>query len=178
MSFYYKDGQGSIVDEQGNEAMDYEEETDPYNVTSLLAASQYRIHQGRFLAKVTKELDVQMEEVSEELSKDVATSRRYNVERAQVEIRTAQKWAKRLKEDPEWNIYEKQTNMSNRKPPQLQNEHKQHLVQATRRDAVDSLTEEFQNFNLKKKLLATLHPVARNSAENLDKRYHIGLKNG
>lgn len=46
--------------------------------------------------------------------------------------------------------------MSNRKPPQLQNEHKQHLVQffdkfsqATRRDAVDSLTEEFQNFNLK-----------------------------
>lgn len=75
------------------------------------------------------------------------------VERAQVEIRTAQKWAKRLKEDPEWNIYEKQTNMSNRKPPQLQNEHKQHLVQATRRDAVDSLTEEFQNFNLKKKLL-------------------------
>lgn len=44
MSFYYEDGQGSIADEQGNEAMDYEEETDPYNVTSLLTASQYRIH--------------------------------------------------------------------------------------------------------------------------------------
>ncbi|CAO3677152.1 unnamed protein product [Rhizopus microsporus] len=79
MSFYYKDGQGSIADEQGNEAMDYEEETDPYNVTSLLTASQYRIHQGHFPAKVTEELDVQMEEVSEELSKDVATGRKYNV---------------------------------------------------------------------------------------------------
>lgn len=221
MSFYYEDGQGSIADEQGNEAMDYEEETDPYNVTSLLTASQYRIHQGRFPAKVTEELDVQMEEVSEELSKDVAAGRKYNVysdqqkavfyyfnrvklwnaaasgRKAQVEIRTAQKWAKRLKEDPEWNIYEKQTNMSNRKPPQLQNEHKQHLVQffdkfpqATRRDAVDSLTEEFQNFNLKETSVgnfilyecnltfkrATLHPVARNSAENLDKRYHWAKK--
>ncbi|CEJ03624.1 hypothetical protein RMCBS344292_17603 [Rhizopus microsporus] len=119
------------------------------------------------------------------------------VERAQVEIHTAQKWVKRLKEDPEWNIYEQQTNMSNRKPPQLQNEHKQHLVQffdkfpqATRRDAVDSLTEEFQNFNLKETSVgnfilyecnltfkrATLHPVARNSAENLDKRYHWAKK--
>lgn len=115
MSFYYEDGQGSIADEQGNEAMDYEEETDPYNVTSLLTASQYRIHQGRFPTKVTEELDVQMEEVSEELSKDVATGRKYNVysdqqkavfyyfnrvklwnaaasgRKAQVEIRTAQK---------------------------------------------------------------------------------------
>ncbi|GAA5810832.1 hypothetical protein MFLAVUS_004259 [Mucor flavus] len=103
MSFYYEDGQGSIADEQGNKAMDYEEETDPF----------------------TEELDVQMEEVSEELSKDVATGRKYNVysdqqkavfyyfnrvklwnaaasgRKAQVEIRTAQKWAKRLKEDPE-----------------------------------------------------------------------------
>ena len=149
--------------------MNYEEETDPYNVTFLLTASQYRIHQGRFPAKVTGELDVQIEEVSEELSKDVATGRKYNVyfgqqkavfyyfdrvklwnaaasgRKAQVEIRTAQKWVKRLKEDPEWKIYEKQTNMSNRKPPQLQNEHEQHLAQffskfpqATRRDAVDN----------------------------------------
>ena len=51
MSFYYEDGQGSFADEQGNEAIDYEEETDPYNVTSLLTASQYRIHQGRFKLK-------------------------------------------------------------------------------------------------------------------------------
>ncbi|CEP10892.1 hypothetical protein [Parasitella parasitica] len=147
MSLYYEDGQGSIADEQGNEAMDYEEDTDPYNVTSFLTASQYRIHQGRFPAKVTEELDVQMEEVSEELFQDVATVKIWNAaasgRKAQVEIRTAQKWAKRLKEDPEWNIYEKQTNMSNRKPPQLKNEYKQHLVQffdkfpqATRRDAL------------------------------------------
>lgn len=28
--------------------------------------------------------------------------------KAQVEVRTAQKWTKRLKEEPNWNIYEKQ----------------------------------------------------------------------
>ncbi|GAA5814574.1 hypothetical protein MFLAVUS_008073 [Mucor flavus] len=61
MSFYFEDGQGSIADEQGKEAMDYEEETDPYNLWNAAAS-------GR---------------------------------KAQVEIRTAQKWAKRLKEDPE-----------------------------------------------------------------------------
>ncbi|KAI9028187.1 hypothetical protein CLU79DRAFT_738157, partial [Phycomyces nitens] len=47
--------------------------------------------------------------------------------KAQVEVRTAQKWTRRLKEDPSWNIYEKQTNESNRKPSQLQEENKHHL---------------------------------------------------
>ncbi|KAI9248334.1 hypothetical protein EDC94DRAFT_624986 [Helicostylum pulchrum] len=69
MSFYYEDGQGSIADEQGNEAMDYEEETDPYNVTSLLTASQYRIHQGRFPAKVTEDLKTRIAEASECVSR-------------------------------------------------------------------------------------------------------------
>ncbi|GAA5813121.1 hypothetical protein MFLAVUS_006590 [Mucor flavus] len=121
-----------------------------------------------------------MEEVSEELSENTAIVRKYNVytdqqkavyyyfnrvklwkaaasaRKAQIEIRTAQKWAKRLKADPEWNIYEKQTNTSNKKPSQLQEEHKQHLIQlfdkhpqATRSEVVDSLTAQFENFNLK-----------------------------
>lgn len=112
--------------------------------------------------------------------------------KAQVEVRTAQKWAKRFKEDPTWNIYEKQTNMFNRKPSQLQEEHKEHLLnffdkypQATRHDAVESLTEAFENFSLKETSVgnfilnecnltvkrATLQPLARNSPDNLEKRH-------
>lgn len=219
-SFYYEDGQGKIADEQGNEAMDYEEEFDPYNISSLMTASQYRHHRGCFPTEVTEELDTNMEEISEELALE-ATNRKYNVysdkqkvvfyyfnrvklwkaaasgRKAQVEVRAAQKWAKRLKEEPDWNIYEKQTNVSNRKPSQLQKEHKEHLIQffdeypqATRRDAVESLTEEFENFSLKETSVgnfilhecnltfkrATLHPVARNSAENREKRYQWAKK--
>ena len=33
---FYKDGQGNILDEQGNEAMDFEEEVDPYIIDTLL----------------------------------------------------------------------------------------------------------------------------------------------
>ncbi|KAI9247885.1 hypothetical protein EDC94DRAFT_652847 [Helicostylum pulchrum] len=161
-----------------------------------------------------------MEEISEELALEAA-NRKYNVysdkqkavfyyfnrvklwkaaasgRKAQVEVRTAQKWAKRPKEGPDWNIYEKQTNVSNRRLSQLQEEHKKHLIQffdeypqATRRDTVESLTEEFENFGLKETSVgnfilhecnltferATLHPVARNSAENREKRYQWAKK--
>lgn len=70
--------------------------------------------------------------------------------------RTAQKWTRRLKEDKDWNILEKQTNKVNRKTSQLQEEHKIHLInfydensQARMSDAVTSLTEKFENFSLK-----------------------------
>lgn len=45
-----------------------------------------------------------------------------------VNERTGQQWAKRLREDAEWDIYEKNTNKVNRKTSQLQEEHKQHLI--------------------------------------------------
>ncbi|KAL4215273.1 hypothetical protein AB4K20DRAFT_1862527 [Rhizopus microsporus] len=145
-----------------------------------MTITQYRSYQDRFPAEPTEELDVEMEEAAEELSKEVAGGRKYNVysdkhkavfyyfnrvklwkaapsaRKAQVEIRTGQIWAKRLKEDPQWNIYEKQTNKVNRLASQLQENHKKHLIdffdiypQATRQDAVESLTEAFENFNLK-----------------------------
>lgn len=147
-----------------------------------------------------------MEEISGELASEASRKRTYNAysnrqkavfyyfnrvklwkaaasgRKAQVEVRTAQKWAKRLKEDPSWNIYDKETNKTSRKPSQLQGEHKTHLIQffdkylqATRRDAVESLTNELENFILYECNLtferATLHPVARNSAETIEKRY-------
>ncbi|KAG1350098.1 hypothetical protein G6F62_003375 [Rhizopus arrhizus] len=105
--------------------------------------------------------------------------------------RTAQKWAKRLKEDKDWNILEKQTNKVNRKTSQLQEEHKVHLInfydehpQAQVSDAVASLTEKFENFTLKNSSVQvflknecnlsfkriTRHPVARNNDFKLANR--------
>lgn len=64
--------------------------------------------------------------------------------------RTAQKWARRLKEDKDWNIFEKQTNKINKSAGQLDEKHKIHLLnfydsnpQARVVDAVCSLTEKF-----------------------------------
>lgn len=216
-NFFYEDGQGNIVDEQGNETMDLEEEVDPFNLGTLMTITQYRCYQDRFPAEPTDELDVEMEEAAEELSKEVAGGRKYNVysdkhkavfyyfnrvklwkaapsaRKAQVEIRTGQIWAKRLKEDPQWNIYEKQTNKVHRLASQLQENHKKHRIdffdiypQATRQDAVESLTEAFENLNLKTTAVGnfilyecnltvkrvTLQPLARNSLDNREKRYN------
>ncbi|KAG1077518.1 hypothetical protein G6F42_024792 [Rhizopus arrhizus] len=70
--------------------------------------------------------------------------------------RTAQKWARRLKEDKDWNILEKQTNKINKSAGQLDEKHKIHLLnfydsnpQARVVDAVCSLTEKVESFTLK-----------------------------
>lgn len=55
-SFYYKDGQGSIADGQGNEATDYEEEYDPYNVNPLMTASNIDITEAAFRLESRKSL--------------------------------------------------------------------------------------------------------------------------
>ncbi|KAI9253617.1 hypothetical protein BY458DRAFT_462534, partial [Sporodiniella umbellata] len=70
--------------------------------------------------------------------------------------RTVQKWARRLKEDKDWNIFEKQTNKINKSAGQLDEKHKIHLLniydsnpQARVVDAVCSLTEKFESSILK-----------------------------
>jgi hypothetical protein len=78
-NFFYENGQWNIVDEQGNEAMDLEEEIDPYNLVTLLTLSQYRAYQGRFPTEATEELDTKMEEISEELATESTAGRKYNV---------------------------------------------------------------------------------------------------
>ncbi|KAG1441279.1 hypothetical protein G6F56_011556 [Rhizopus delemar] len=158
-----------------------------------------------------------MEEIAEKLSQQAEISRKYNAysdtqkavfyyfnriklwkaassgRKAQVETRTAQKWAKRLKEDPTWNINEKDTNKANRAPSQLQEQHKQFLInffdeypRATRMNAVERLTEAFEGFSLKKTSVrnfilhecnltvkrVTLHPEPRNSSTKIEERYN------
>ncbi|OAD73823.1 hypothetical protein PHYBLDRAFT_64777 [Phycomyces blakesleeanus NRRL 1555(-)] len=70
--------------------------------------------------------------------------------------RTAQKWARRMKEDKDWDILEKQTNKINKSAGQLDEKHKIHLLnfydsnpQARVVDAVCSLDERFESFTLK-----------------------------
>ncbi|KAG1205954.1 hypothetical protein G6F69_009170 [Rhizopus microsporus] len=77
-------------------------------------------------------------------------------ERAGINARTAQGWVKRMDNDPEWDIYGKLMNKVNRDESQLQEEHKYSLIhlfdeqpQATRTNAVDSLTATFEDFSLK-----------------------------
>ncbi|KAG1039312.1 hypothetical protein G6F43_012540 [Rhizopus delemar] len=85
----------------------------------------------------------------------------YNAARSErltdgIDERIAQKWAKRLKEDKDGNMLEKQTNIVNRKTSQLQEEHKALLIsfydkypQARMGDTITPLTKKFKNFSLK-----------------------------
>ncbi|EIE79863.1 hypothetical protein RO3G_04568 [Rhizopus delemar RA 99-880] len=101
-----------------------------------------------------------------------------------IKKRTAQKWVKRLKQDKDWNILEKQTNLINREKPQLNNKHKLYLLnfyddnpQVRVVDTMDSLTQKFADLNVKKSTVhnflktecnlsfkkLTTQPAARNS---------------
>ncbi|KAG2214156.1 hypothetical protein INT45_002646 [Circinella minor] len=190
-NFFYKDGQGKIVDEEGNEAMDIEEDIDPYNLGTLMTLTQYHSFRDRFPTEPTEELDTRMEEASEELVTETAKGRKYTV---YTDKHKAVFWyfnrVKLWKAAPA--AHKAQTNKVNQKQQQLQEEHKQHLIeffdeypQATRQNAVDSLMESFQNFNLKTTSVrnfilheynltvkrVTLHSLSRNSSHNLEKRY-------
>lgn len=67
-NFFYQDGQGRIMDEQGNDTVEWEEEVDPHNLGTLLTLSQYRTFQSRLPTDDIEELDVQMVELVEKLS--------------------------------------------------------------------------------------------------------------
>ncbi|ORE00692.1 hypothetical protein BCV72DRAFT_326581, partial [Rhizopus microsporus var. microsporus] len=106
--------------------------------------------------------------------------------------RTAQTWAKNLKVDPDWNIYEKQTNKINRPRSQLQNEQKSHIISlydekpfATTDEDIESLIHAFEGFSLKRSAVNKfiLHecnlsmkklsrqPVVRNDTTRINNRY-------
>ncbi|CEP10704.1 hypothetical protein [Parasitella parasitica] len=106
-------------------------------------------------------------------------------EHSEIKTRTAQGCVKRMREDPEWNIYDKLTNKINCPGSQLQEKHKQYLIhffderpQATRQDAVEALTADFKGFSLKESQVGTFiknkckyaSPKVRNCPETLLKR--------
>ncbi|KAI9249562.1 hypothetical protein EDC94DRAFT_589102 [Helicostylum pulchrum] len=194
--------------------MDWEEDVDPYNLENLTNLTQYKEHQPSELNSNDPALDKQMEDIQTRVSTENATLKykTYSVDQktlflyylkiklfkagkagkmSGINERTGQQWAKRLREDPEWDIYEKNTNKVNRKPSQLQEEHKKYLIsyfdefpQARTKDAVDSLTENFGNFSLKETVVGefiskecnlsiktvTRHLKARNGPDRLKVR--------
>lgn len=142
IKFFYKDGQGEILDESGAEAMDWEEGGDPFNIETLMTLTQYQKTRIMYdLDPADPRLDTLMEDVEKNAAaKCKESARKYNVysndqkslflyclrmklmsavasaRHAGIAERTAQKWAKRLKEDLEWDIYAKETNKVNRNP--------------------------------------------------------------
>ncbi|KAG1056191.1 hypothetical protein G6F43_001897 [Rhizopus delemar] len=111
--------------------------------------------------------------------------------------RTAQKWAKKLKEDKDRNIFEKQTNLVNRAKPQLDDRHKLHLLnfyddcpQVRIVDAIDFLTQKFSDLSVKKSIVhnflkaecnlsfkkLTTQPAARNNPVKIQDRMDWVLK--
>ncbi|KAI9364578.1 hypothetical protein BD770DRAFT_313842 [Pilaira anomala] len=116
---------------------------------------------------------------------------------AGISERTAQGWAKRLKEEPNWNIYEKQTNMFSRPQRQLQEEQKEHIIElydekpyTTADEAIESLTKTFEGFSLKRSTVnsfilhdcnlsmkkLTRQPVDRNDTTRIEARYEWVLR--
>ncbi|KAG1147980.1 hypothetical protein G6F37_002270 [Rhizopus arrhizus] len=157
--FYYEDGQGRMVDKQGNNAMDWVEEATPFHLKTLTRIREYceKQEDEQLLSQEDlKNLDSDMEDLlfvyyNRIKLLNAAKSGRLT---GGISERTAQKWAKKLKEDKDWNIFEKQTNLVNRAKPQLDDNHKLHLLsfndnytQARVVDAMDSLTQKFSDLS-------------------------------
>ncbi|KAL4213883.1 hypothetical protein AB4K20DRAFT_1386254 [Rhizopus microsporus] len=126
--------------------MEWVEDVDPFHLETLTTFQKYKQAQPSEQERMRDELDETMNEVSlrtkEKTSKDDKEG--YNVYSADqkvlflyyLQVRlykaakaarlsgvtecTGQQWAKRLKDDLEWNIFEKQTNHDKRKTGMLQ----------------------------------------------------------
>lgn len=77
--FFYEDGQGEIRDEDGNEAMDWDEPVDPFNIITLMTLSRYKKFNLNIPKRVPDQLDETMEELTEELKAERASGKEYNV---------------------------------------------------------------------------------------------------
>ena len=75
--FYYENGQGKLVDEEGNDAMDWVEEATPFQLETLTRISEYRRKQeekGASSEDSSKDLDADMEEVIATVKKQKKSS--------------------------------------------------------------------------------------------------------
>lgn len=107
--------------------MDWKEEVDTYHLETLTRLRLYCEKQGSEQNSTDEGLDVEMEEIAHKSKQYKSYSNEqkllfvyYNRVKlfsaaksgrlaGGIAERTAQKWAKKLKEDKDWNIFEKQT---------------------------------------------------------------------
>jgi hypothetical protein len=218
----FEDGHGNVFDESGNEAMDWDEEVDPHNLENLTNLTRYLNKQVQpemdldspdFVEKMeTIEKNLEEKKTKSNNKKNLYSDDQKTLfiylhkikllnaaesaRRAGVKVRTGQAWSARMKEDPNWNIYEKQTNQNKVGTGQLQEKHKAFLLDyfdeypsARVKDAIDGLTENFENFSLKETVVGkyiredcnltikkvTRHPHARNT-DNTRKERHDWVK--
>lgn len=78
--FFYEDGQGKIVDEEGKDAMDWEEEVHPHHLITLTRIKLYCEAQGSEQSSVDEGLDNKMEEVAAIAKKQMKHYNRYSNE--------------------------------------------------------------------------------------------------
>lgn len=162
--------------------MEWVEEVDPFHLEALTTLRKYQQAQPFEQEQMRGELDEIMNEVAlrtkEEGNKKSRKSYKvyfpdqkvlflyylqvklYKAAKAarlsSVTERTGQQWAKRLRDEPEWSIFEKQTNKDKQKTGMLQQEHREFIIdlydqnpQARVIDIVESLTKSFENLSLK-----------------------------
>ncbi|ORZ18087.1 hypothetical protein BCR42DRAFT_490731 [Absidia repens] len=174
----FDDGQGNIVDEDGNDPMaaDYPEldkELEMLTNMEMYSACQYEQHQHK------------EEQQDETMTQQQQAGKEYGVG-----PRVAQRWIKEYKESE---------NKKTKPGPKsrLGDEHKRHLIEfiddnpsAIIDQAVDSLTKQFEGLVIKKTVVhefmknecnlslkkAHFHPLARNSNATIEKRYEWVLK--
>jgi len=78
--FFYEDGQGRIVDEGGRDAMDWEEEVDPYHLETLTRLRLYCEKQGSEQKSTDEGLDVEMEEIALKTKQQIKPYKSYSNE--------------------------------------------------------------------------------------------------
>ncbi|KAL0074833.1 hypothetical protein F4703DRAFT_1935535 [Phycomyces blakesleeanus] len=132
MNRHYEDEQERIVNEEKRDAMEWEEEQSPEQnlVDEGLDAEMEEV------AKVVKTQKKHYNGYSSEQKLLFVYSNRvklFNVGKSgrlagRIAERTVHRWAKRLKENKDWNILEKQTNKVNRPKAQLDERHNVHLL--------------------------------------------------
>ncbi|ORZ06280.1 hypothetical protein BCR42DRAFT_496423 [Absidia repens] len=193
----FDDGQGNIVDEDGNDPMaaDYPEldkELEMLTNMEMYSACQYE-QQDETMTQQQQE-DVKSLVIAYHLEKRVSAAKagkEYGVG-----PRVAQRWIKEYKESGKQE--EPENNKTKLGPKsRLGDEHKRHLIEfiddnpsAIIDQAVDSLTKQFEGLVIKKTVVhefmknecnlslkkAHFHPLARNSIATIEKRYEWVLK--
>ncbi|KAG2193123.1 hypothetical protein INT47_003114 [Mucor saturninus] len=127
----FENGQGDIIDENRNEAMHWEEEVNPYVTETLSNFTQYSEKQPTDLNMTDPERSKRMAQKTLFLYylQLKFLSAAASARKAAINVHTGQDWTKKLENDPDFDIFEKNTNKAVRKGSQLQEEPKAHLIE-------------------------------------------------
>ncbi|KAI8642041.1 hypothetical protein BD408DRAFT_432794 [Parasitella parasitica] len=192
--FFKEDGQGGMFNEDGSEAMDWEEEADnPLRTQTLTSLHEWRLHQMIIepAAHDLQRVDVVMTELEAKISSSRKVYNNYSDEQKALFLYLLKFRFLKAKPAAERALINVRTAQVNRAGSQLQVEHKHFLMnlfdeepQATRQDVADALTAAFEGFSLKASQVGTFikddcnltvkritrRPAARNSPESLLRR--------